>query len=99
MLSKFFPTVFVDSLESIGPIHSNVGVIATFGCITAVQVRFKGCPAKLVVLPLVTIEETKKYFIIMFYVCLKINEIIRTCYFTYNSTLVPLIRYMQTITP
>ena len=62
MLSRFFPLVFVDSLGSFGPIHSNVGLIDTSGCITAVQVRFKGFPAKLVVLPVVTIEETKKNF-------------------------------------
>ena len=60
MLSKFFPLVFVNSLGSFGPIHLNVGLIDTLGCITAVQVRFKGCPAKLVVLPVVKIEETKK---------------------------------------
>ena len=59
MLFRFFPIASVDCLESIGPIHSNVGVIDTLGFITAVQVRFKGFPAKLVVLPVVTIEETK----------------------------------------
>ena len=59
MLFRFFPIASADRLESIGPIQSNVGVIDTLGCITAVQVRFKGCPAKLVVLPLVTVEETK----------------------------------------
>ena len=60
MLFRFFPIASVDSLESIRPVHSNVGVIEKLGFITAVQVRFKGFPAKLVVLPVVTIEETKK---------------------------------------
>ena len=45
VLSSFLTLAFVDCLESIRPVHSNVGVIDTLGCIAAVQVRFKGFPA------------------------------------------------------